>query len=118
MSMLTKSLAAVAVISALLGGAFATPAAAADPNTCPKGKVCGWSGKNRTGTRTVLSVEPGCYPFTAARSVSNQTPYRIEFWHITPGTGCGYGTRLITLKAHTYSNNPGGTVTGIGVNAK
>ncbi|MFF5548835.1 peptidase inhibitor family I36 protein [Streptomyces olivaceoviridis] len=115
MSMLKKSLTAVAVTGALLGGAFATPAAAADPSTCPQGKICGWSGKNRTGTRTVLSVTPGCEPFTGARSVSNQTPYRIELWHITPGTGCGVGTLLVTLKPHTYSNDPGGTVTGIGV---
>ncbi|MEV5384280.1 peptidase inhibitor family I36 protein [Streptomyces sp. NPDC052721] len=53
-------------------------AAAADPKTCPQGKACGWSGTNRTGTRTVLSVTPSCLPFTAARSVSNQTSYRIE----------------------------------------
>ncbi|MFG2120898.1 peptidase inhibitor family I36 protein [Streptomyces sp. NPDC048710] len=33
-----------------------SPAAAADPNTCPKGKFCGWSGTNRTGTRTVHNV--------------------------------------------------------------
>jgi ABC-type phosphate/phosphonate transport system permease subunit len=42
MSMLKKSLTTVAVVGALLTGVFATPAAAAaDPNTCPKGKVCG-----------------------------------------------------------------------------
>ncbi|GAA3901773.1 hypothetical protein GCM10022244_09950 [Streptomyces gulbargensis] len=97
---------------ALLGGAFVTPAAAADPNTCPRGKVCGWSGVNRTGVRTVLSVTPGCMPFKTARSVSNQTSYRIEFWKIT--TGCGAGTRLVTLKPGTYADNPG-TVTGIAV---
>ncbi|MFC4505913.1 MULTISPECIES: peptidase inhibitor family I36 protein [Streptomyces] len=115
MSALKKSLTTVALTGALLGGAFATPAAAADPNTCPTGKVCGWSGTNRTGTRTVLSVTPGCYPFTTARSVSNQTSYDIEFWHITPGTGCGVGTRLVTLHPRTYSDNPGSTVTGIAV---
>ncbi|MGN9760781.1 peptidase inhibitor family I36 protein [Streptomyces sp. SD31] len=115
MSVLRKSLTAVALAGALVGGAFATPAAAADPKTCPSGKVCGWSGKNRTGTRTVLSVTPGCYPFKTARSVSNQTSYRIEFWHITPGTGCNVGTKLFTLKPHTYSDNTGSTVTGIGV---
>ncbi|MFF9122681.1 peptidase inhibitor family I36 protein [Streptomyces sp. NPDC014889] len=118
MSMLKKSLTTVAVAGALLGGTFATPAAAADPNTCPKGNVCGWSGTNRTGTRTVMSVTPGCYPFTGAKSVSNQTSYRIEFWHITPGTGCGYGTRLVTLQPGYYSDNPGNTVTGIEVWAK
>ncbi|MGC9543238.1 peptidase inhibitor family I36 protein [Streptomyces sp. UG1] len=115
MSMLKKGLTTVAVAGVLLAGAFATPAAAADPNTCPSGKVCGWSGKNRTGTRTVYSVTPGCYPFKAARSVSNQTPYRIEFWHITPGTGCNVGTKLFTLKPRTYSDNTRSTVTGIGV---
>lgn len=78
MSMFKKSLTTVAVAGALLGGTFVTPAAAADPNTCPRGKVCGWSGVNRTGTRTVLSVTPGCMPFKTARSVSNQTSYRIE----------------------------------------
>ncbi|MFF3613729.1 peptidase inhibitor family I36 protein [Streptomyces sp. NPDC002580] len=115
MTMLKKSLTMMALTGALLGGALATPAAAVDPNTCPSGKVCGWSGKNRTGTRTVMSVTPGCYPFTTARSVSNQTSYRIEFWHITPGTGCGTGSRLVTLGPHTYSDNPGSTVTGIEV---
>ncbi|MEV5428369.1 peptidase inhibitor family I36 protein [Streptomyces sp. NPDC052701] len=115
MSMLRKILATVTVTGALLGGAFVTPAAA-DPNTCPEGKVCGWSGTNRTGTRTVLSVTPGCYPFTTARSVSNQTSYRIEFWHIT--TGCGAGTRLVTLQPNTYSDNTGSTVTGIAVYAR
>ncbi|MEU1165296.1 peptidase inhibitor family I36 protein [Streptomyces sp. NPDC090075] len=114
MGIAKKSLTTVAVTAALLGGAFATPASAADPNTCPSGKVCGWSKPNRTGTRTVLSVTPGCYPFDTAKSVSNQTPYRIEFWHITPGTGCNVGTKLVTLKPHTYSDNPG-TVTGIAV---
>lgn len=115
MSMLKKSLTTVAVASALLGGVFATPAAAATPKTCPHGKVCGWSGTNRTGTRTVLSETPGCDTFTGARSVSNQTSYRIEFWHITPGTGCGVGTKLVTLKPGTYSDNTHGTVTGIAV---
>lgn len=112
MSTSKKSLTTVAVAGALLGGTFVTPAAAADPNTCPRGKVCGWSGVNRTGTRTVLSVTPGCMPFKTARSVSNQTSYRIEFWKIT--TGCGAGTRLVTLKPGTYADNPG-TVTGIAV---
>jgi hypothetical protein len=116
MSVLRKSLTTVAVTSALLGGAFATPAAAADPNTCPKGKVCGWSGTNRTGTRTVESVTPGCYPLQTARSVSNQTSYRMEFWHAT--TGCGAGTRLVTLNPGTYSDNTRGTVTGIAVYAR
>ncbi|WP_406365647.1 peptidase inhibitor family I36 protein [Streptomyces sp. NBC_00645] len=106
----------MALASALLGGAFVTPAAAADPNTCPSGKVCGWSGANRTGTRTVHSVTPGCYPITSARSVSNQTSYRIEFWHIT--TGCGAGTRLLTLQPHTYSDNTRSTATGIAVYAR
>ncbi|MFE9031504.1 hypothetical protein C9J60_20030 [Streptomyces sp. A244] len=115
MSMLKKSLMTGAVVGALLSGAFATPAAAADPKTCPQGKVCGWSGKNRTGTRTVLSVTPGCQPFKTARSVSNQTSYRIEFWHITPGTGCGVGSKLVTLKPHTYSDDTRGTVTGIAI---
>ncbi|MGW5429475.1 peptidase inhibitor family I36 protein [Streptomyces sp. NPDC004059] len=118
MSVLRKGLTTVAVAGALLGGAFATPAAAADPNTCPQGKVCGWSGTNRTGHRTVVSVTPGCYPFITARSVSNQTSYRVEFWHITPGTGCGVGTRLVTLQPHTYSDNTHGTVTGIEVWAR
>ncbi|MFE7812592.1 peptidase inhibitor family I36 protein [Streptomyces sp. NPDC057433] len=115
MGMVKKSLTTMAVAGVLLGGAFATPAAAADPNTCTKGKVCGWSGTNRTGTRTVMSVTPGCYPFKTARSVSNQTSYRIEFWRNT--TGCGAGTRLVTLQPGTYSDNPG-TVTGIAVYAK
>ncbi|MFG3010211.1 peptidase inhibitor family I36 protein [Streptomyces cinerochromogenes] len=113
MSILKKSLTTVAVTGALLSGAFATPAAAADPNTCPQGKICGWTGKNRTGTRTVLSVTPGCEMFTGARSVSNQTQYRIELWHVSGA--CGRGTLLVTLKPHTYSNDPGGTVTGLGV---
>ncbi|MFB7289655.1 peptidase inhibitor family I36 protein [Actinacidiphila glaucinigra] len=98
--------------SLLLGGAAATPAAAADPNTCPKGNFCGWSGVNRTGTRTVYSKTPGCYPIKTARSVSNQTSYRIEFWHIT--TGCDQGTRLVTLDPAHYSDNPG-TVTGVAI---
>ncbi|MGV9450091.1 peptidase inhibitor family I36 protein [Streptomyces sp. NPDC003635] len=115
MSILSKSLMTVAVTGALLGGALATPAAA-DPNTCPQGKVCGWTGKNRTGDRTVRSVTPGCYPFATARSVSNQTNYRIEFWHAT--LGCGAGTRLVTLGPHTYSDNTRGTVTGIAVYAR
>jgi hypothetical protein len=113
MSVLRKSLTTVAVAGALLGGTFATPAAAADPNTCPQGKVCGWSGTNRTGTRTVYSVTPGCDRFIPARSVSNQTSHRIEFWHITGG--CDVGTKLVTLKPGTYSDNTHGTVTGIGV---
>ncbi|MGW4722426.1 peptidase inhibitor family I36 protein [Streptomyces sp. NPDC004291] len=112
MSILRKSLTTVAVASALLGGIFVTPAAAADPNTCPKGNVCGWSGANRTGTRTVMSVTPGCSPFKTAKSVSNQTRYKIEFWSIT--TGCGQGRKLVTLQPGTYSDNPG-TVTGIAI---
>ncbi|MET9093146.1 peptidase inhibitor family I36 protein [Streptomyces cyaneofuscatus] len=115
MSMFRKSLTTVALASALLGSAFVTPAAAADPNTCPKGKVCGWSGKDRTGTRTVLSVTPGCLPFKTAKSVSNQTSYKIEFWNIT--TGCGEGKKLVTLQPGTYSDNPG-TVTGIAIYKK
>ncbi|MEU8468230.1 peptidase inhibitor family I36 protein [Streptomyces sp. NPDC029006] len=115
MSVFRTGLTTVAVVSALLGGAFATPAAAADPKTCPTGKLCGWSGTNRTGTRTVHSVTSGCSPFTPARSVSNQTSHRIEFWHITPGTGCDIGTLLLTLKPGTYSDDTHGTVTGIGV---
>jgi peptidase inhibitor family I36 len=111
MGMLKKSLTTVAVAGALLGGVFATPAAAATPKTCPKGKVCGWSGLNRTGTRTVFSEKPGCYPFVPAKSVSNQTSYRIVFWHIT--TGCGAGTKLLTLKPGHYSDNVGGTANGI-----
>ncbi|MGJ5898765.1 hypothetical protein DF268_31475 [Streptomyces sp. V2] len=113
MSAFKKSLTTVALAGALLGGAFATPAAAADPNTCPAGKVCGWSGLNRTGTRTVLSVTPGCIPFTPARSVSNQTIYRIEFWH--NNLGCNDGTRLVTLQPRTYSDNTRSTVNGIAV---
>jgi Peptidase inhibitor family I36 len=113
MNTLKKSLTTVAVAGALLGGAFATPAAAADPNTCPKGNVCGWSGTNRTGHRSVLSVKPGCYPFKPAQSVSNQTSYRIVFWHAT--TGCATGKKLLTLKPGTYSDNTHGTVTGIEV---
>lgn len=116
MSTLRKILTPIALAGALLGGAFATPAAAADPNTCPSGKVCGWSGTNRTGTRTVYSVTPSCLPFTAAKSVSNQTNYNIEFWHIT--TGCGAGTRLVTLQPGTYSDNTRSTVTGIAVYAR
>ncbi|BDH05406.1 hypothetical protein HEK131_26330 [Streptomyces seoulensis] len=103
----------MAVAAALLGGTFATPAAAADPNTCPQGKFCGWSGTNRTGTRTVYSKSPGCYPLDAiARSVSNQTSYTIEFWDVT--TGCDTGTKRVTLKPGTYSDNPG-TIDGVGV---
>ncbi|MET9144947.1 peptidase inhibitor family I36 protein [Streptomyces sp. NPDC004042] len=118
MGMLKKSLTTIAATGVLLGGVFATPAAAADPNTCPSGKVCGWSKTNRKGTRSVLSVTPGCDIFTGALSVSNQTSYRIEFWHITPGTGCGVGTRLVTLQPHTYSDNTRSTVTGIEVWAR
>ncbi|MBX7549614.1 peptidase inhibitor family I36 protein [Streptomyces sp. NPDC004232] len=118
MSVLKKSLTTVAVAGALLAGVSATPAAAADPNTCPKGKVCGWSGTNRTGTRTVYSETPGCDPINPARSVSNQTPYRIVFWAITPGTGCAIGTKLLTLKPGTYSDNLHGTATGIEVYAQ
>ncbi|MEU1850320.1 peptidase inhibitor family I36 protein [Streptomyces sp. NPDC019990] len=113
MSMLRYALTTGAVVGALLTGVAATPAAAADPRTCPAGKVCGWSGTNRTGTRTVLSVTPGCEQFVPARSVSNQTPYRIEFWAITGG--CGVGRKLVTLNPRTYSDNTRGTVTGIGV---
>ncbi|MFF5857791.1 peptidase inhibitor family I36 protein [Streptomyces sp. NPDC012751] len=106
MSVLKKSLTTIAVTGALLGGTFATPAAAADPNTCPKGKFCGWSGTNRTGTRTVYSEAPGCYPLDhIARSVSNQTSYTLAFWKVT--LGCGTGTKLVTLKPGTYANNPG-----------
>jgi len=115
LSILKKGVTTVALAGALLGGSFATPAAAADPNTCPKGKVCGWTGKNRTGTRTVETVTPGCYPFKTARSVSNQTKYRIEFWDIT--LGCGAGTKRVTLKPGTYSDNPG-VIDGIAVYAK
>ncbi|MFB7576703.1 peptidase inhibitor family I36 protein [Streptomyces sp. NPDC056165] len=113
MNMLRKSLTTVAVASALLGGAFATPAAAADPNTCTKGYVCGWSGTNRTGTRTVMYVTPGCYPLDKiAKSVSNQTQYRIVFWNAT--LGCATGTKRVTLGPGTYSDNPG-TVNSIEV---
>ncbi|MFD5536897.1 peptidase inhibitor family I36 protein [Streptomyces sp. NPDC127079] len=106
MKVFKKSLTTVAVTGALLGGAFATPAAAADPNTCPKGHFCGWSGKNRTGTRTVYSETPGCIPLDyIARSVSNQTSYTLVFWNVT--TGCRGGTKLVTLKPGTYSDNPG-----------
>ncbi len=113
MNLFGKSLTTLAVAGALLGGAFATPAAAADPNTCPKGKVCGWSGTNRTGTRTVYSESLGCDTFAPARSVSNQTSYRIVFWHVS--IGCGEGTKLVTLTPGHYSDNVGGTVTGIEV---
>ncbi|MFF6788967.1 peptidase inhibitor family I36 protein [Streptomyces filamentosus] len=112
MNFIKKSLTTVALSSALVGGAFVTPAAAADPNTCPSGKVCGWSGINRTGTRTVLSVTPGCMPFKTARSVSNQTSYRIDFWKIT--LGCGHGTKVVSLRPRTYADDPG-TMTGIEV---
>ncbi|MFK4099841.1 peptidase inhibitor family I36 protein [Streptomyces sp. NPDC019531] len=106
MSMLKTSLTTVALTAALLGGALATPAAAADPNTCPTGKFCGWSGKNRTGTRTVYSEKPGCYPLDhIAKSVSNQTSYKLVFWKAT--LGCATGTKLVTLKPGTYSDNPG-----------
>ncbi|MGW1188558.1 peptidase inhibitor family I36 protein [Streptomyces sp. NPDC002559] len=113
MSMLRRSLTTAAVAGALLGGTFVAPAAAADPKTCPKGYFCGWSGTNRTGTRTVYSEDPGCYPFKAARSVSNQTSHRIVLWHIS--TGCGEGTKLLTLNPGTYSDNTGSTVTGVEV---
>ncbi|MGV9337840.1 peptidase inhibitor family I36 protein [Streptomyces sp. NPDC003688] len=106
MSVLKKSLTTIAVAGALLGGTFATPASAADPNTCPKGKFCGWSGTNRTGTRTVYSESPGCYPLDhIAKSVSNQTSYTIEFWDVK--LGCNDGTKRVTLKPGTYSDNPG-----------
>ncbi|WP_329614719.1 hypothetical protein OG244_17590 [Streptomyces brevispora] len=59
------------------------------------------------------SKAPGCYPFTAARSVSNQTSYRIVLWHIS--TGCGEGTKLLTLNPGTYTDNTGSTATGIEV---
>ncbi|MEU0003389.1 peptidase inhibitor family I36 protein [Streptomyces sp. NPDC006314] len=112
MSMLRKSLTLAAVTGALLGGAFVPPAAA-DPNTCPQGYACGWSGANRTGTRHVNSLTPGCYPLQRVnRSVSNQTSYRVELWHIT--TGCGHGTKLATLNPGHYADNPG-AVTGIAV---
>ncbi|MGW3209549.1 peptidase inhibitor family I36 protein [Streptomyces sp. NPDC001135] len=112
MSTLRKSLTLAAVTGALLGGAFVTPAAA-DPNTCPKGYACGWTGANRTGTRHVNSLTPGCYPLQRVnRSVSNQTSYRVELWHIT--TGCGQGTKLATLNPGHYADNPG-AVTGIAV---
>ncbi|MFD8806368.1 peptidase inhibitor family I36 protein [Streptomyces sp. NPDC059597] len=106
MNALKTTLTTVAVTAALLGGAFATPASAADPNTCPKGKFCGWSGKNRTGTRTVYSETPGCIPLDhIAKSVSNQTSYTLVFWKAT--TGCATGSKLVTLKPGTYSDNPG-----------
>ena len=113
MSMLRKSLTLTAVAGALLGGTFVTPAAAADPNTCPSGYACGWTGANRTGERHVNSLTPGCYPLERInRSVSNQTSYRVELWHNT--NGCGSGTKLVTLNPHTYSDNPG-AVNGIAV---
>ncbi|WP_079249204.1 peptidase inhibitor family I36 protein [Streptomyces sp. IMTB 2501] len=106
MSVLRKSLTTAAVAGALLGGIFATPAAAADPNTCPKGKFCGWSGTNRTGTRTVYSETPSCIPLDhIARSASNQTSYTLVFWKAT--LGCATGTKLVTLKPGTYSDNLG-----------
>ncbi|MEU5630822.1 peptidase inhibitor family I36 protein [Streptomyces rishiriensis] len=44
----------------------------------PNGQFCGWSGTNRTGTRTVYSESPGCYPLDhIAKSVSNQTSYTL-----------------------------------------
>lgn len=113
MSILRKSLTLTAVAGALLGGTFVTPAAAADPNTCPKGYACGWTGANRTGERAVNSLTPGCYPLNRInRSVSNQTSYRVELWHVT--SGCGTGTKLATLKPGTYADNPG-AVNGIAV---
>ncbi|MFF3392959.1 peptidase inhibitor family I36 protein [Streptomyces sp. NPDC002669] len=113
MGVLGKSLTTVTVAGVLLSGTFITPATAADPRTCPKGHFCGWSGTNRTGTRTVYSQEPGCYPLKTARSVSNQTSYRIVLWHIS--TGCGQGTELLTLKPGTYSDDTGSTATGVEV---
>ncbi|MEW2510979.1 peptidase inhibitor family I36 protein [Streptomyces sp. NPDC046870] len=86
----------MAVTGALLGDAFATPAAAADPHTCPQGKVCGWSGTNRAGTRTVLSMTPSCLPFTAARSVSNQTSYRVE-WAAAEGVVTSAAVEVTSL---------------------
>ncbi|MFE9922332.1 peptidase inhibitor family I36 protein [Streptomyces sp. NPDC005774] len=116
MNMLKKSLTTVAVAGTLLGGAFVTPAAAADPNTCTKGYFCGWSGANRTGARIVYNLTPGCYPLDKiAKSVSNQTPYRIEFWNAT--TGCATGTKRITLGPGTYSDNPG-TINSVAIYAK
>ncbi|MFE9683069.1 peptidase inhibitor family I36 protein [Streptomyces sp. NPDC006285] len=113
MSILRKSLTLTAVAGALLGGTFVSPAAAADPNTCPKGYACGWTGANRTGERAVNSLTPGCYPLNRInRSVSNQTSYRVELWHVT--SGCGTGTKLATLKPGTYADNPG-AVNGIAV---
>lgn len=113
MSVLRKSLTLTAVAGTLLGGTFVTPAAAADPNTCPKGYACGWTGANRTGERHVNSLTPGCYPLERVnRSVSNQTSYRVELWHVSGG--CGSGTKLATLKPGTYADNPG-AVTGIAV---
>src|SRR3954451_6174271 len=104
--MLKKSLTIVALTGTLLGGALATPAAAADPNTCPSGKFCGWSGKNRTGTRTGYSEKPGCYPLDhIAKSVSNPTSYKLVFWKAS--LGCATGTKLVTLKPGPYSDNPG-----------
>ncbi|MDK0521160.1 peptidase inhibitor family I36 protein [Streptomyces sp. ML-6] len=111
--MLRKSLTTAALAGALLAGVPAIPAVAADPNTCPKGNLCGWSGTNRTGTRTVYSKAPGCYPITTARSFSNQTSYRVVLWHIS--TGCGEGTKLLTLNPGTYTDNTGSTATGIEV---
>ncbi|WP_106972454.1 peptidase inhibitor family I36 protein [Streptomyces yerevanensis] len=113
MGMLRKSLTLTAMAGALLSGALVTPAAAADPNTCPQGYACGWTGKNRTGERRVNSLTPGCYPLERVnRSVSNQTSYRVELWNVT--TGCNTGTKLATLKPGTYADNPG-KVTGIAV---
>ncbi|MFE1288669.1 peptidase inhibitor family I36 protein [Streptomyces sp. NPDC058751] len=113
MSMLKKSLTMAAVTGALLGGTFVTPAAAADPNTCPRGYACGWTGANRTGERHVNSLTPGCYPLQRVnRSVSNQTSYRVVLWHVAGG--CGSGTKLATLNPGTYADNPG-AVTGIEV---
>lgn len=106
MGMIRSGLTMTAVAGLLLGGSLATPAAAADPNTCPQGYACGWSGKNRTGERKVNSLTPGCYALNRInRSVSNQTNYRVELWHAT--TGCQQGTKLATLKPHTYADNPG-----------
>jgi hypothetical protein len=116
MGMLRTGLTMTAVAGVLLGGTFVPSAAAADPNTCPRGKACGWSGKNRTGERRVNTLTPGCYALNRInRSVSNQTNYRVELWNAT--TGCQQGTKLATLNPGTYADNPG-AVNSIAVYAR
>ncbi|MGW7554025.1 peptidase inhibitor family I36 protein [Streptomyces rimosus] len=100
---LMKMRALALVGAAVLAALPLTAGTASAATKCPSGDVCGWTKANFGGSKyTESKPTPGCFPMNGARSVSNQTKYRVTF---TRGQSCE-GAHFDVAPGHYSAKTP------------